>query len=256
MKNRILALVFVVLLVLSAFCGCKKLDDNNASETNTNKNYQNLNSNVKVIAESVNTWIFDKSAYEDNPATTFSYCITDLDQNGRVEIITTVDNADVTKTKYYELNEEKTALLPLECVNENDFSGNLSECKETECYQDPSDGRIYYVCTNDRKEIDESGAKQRYMSKVAVSIWQGKAYETVLATFNRSEETYTDKDGNEITAEEYENIVEKEFASFKKMNVTFDWKGCGITNFETEFYTTDQNFIQKLSKSYDGFKFK
>lgn len=276
MKKRILALIFAVLTVLTIFCGCKKVENNPANYDNISNSEKPIDVKVQVIADSINVWKFDKTAYEGKQAL-YDYCVTDLDQNGKFELITVVNmpkagfvNTYDTDVKYYELNEECNALLSLECVSDRDSQPdictivenvNAKDIDKCVCYKDEATGRYYYVFADKTVEVDEEGIKDEHYSKVAVSIFEGKAYEETLGTYSilreKGQETlevWTDGQGNEITLEEFENIETTRFEGFKEMKVTFGWQGCSESNFDKELNPANNIFIKKLSDSFYDFK--
>lgn len=260
MRKRILAIIFAVLLTASVFCGCKKVEDANGGSQEIA-----VPASVQTIIDSYNMWVIDIEPYAENEATTFSYCITDLDQNGRMELITTVDNSSITKTKYFELNEEMNALLELECVMNSDRQVDISDQTKYDgtCYKDEETNHIYYVYSGQKTEKDpETGVKNDYEVKVAMSVFEGKAYEECLATKatlrtlgeDEAEIVYTDSDGNIITAEEYETIGDKRFSSMKKMKASFDWKGFTRANHARNINPEGKDLSILFTESYYGFK--
>ncbi|MBE6737824.1 MAG: hypothetical protein E7566_04130 [Ruminococcaceae bacterium] len=278
MKNRILALIFALLLILTVFCGCKKVENNPAGAVNVPNSEKPVDAKVQVIADSINIWKFDKTAYEGTQAL-YDYCVTDLDQNGQFELITVVNvpkvgvvNAYDTVVKYYELNKDFSALLTLERVADSESQPQPDLCtivenvnaKDTDtcaCFKDEETGRYYYVFADKSVDFNEDGTKSEHYSKVAISIFEGKAYEETLATYSilrekgkDALEVYTDGEGNEITLEEFEGIEDTRFEGLKKMKVTFGWQGCSESNFDKELNPASNIFIKKLSDSFYDFK--
>lgn len=266
MKKRILAAFFAAAMLVSAMSGCKQVEETKPAE-------KTLDQRVQVIANNINIWKFDKTAYEDQNVR-YNYCITDLDGNGRMELITSVEvrnagyqNFD-TKIKYYELNENNTALLTLECVSDSKSQPDVCEIIDTVnktdadsryCYKDSS-GRAYYVFSDSIFEENEDGTKNEHVSKVAVSIHNGKAYEETLATYSKLRESgkdtveqYTDGKGNIITKADYDDITSTRFKGYTVSTVTFGWQDCAPENFDREFDPASDVFIQKLADSYEVF---
>lgn len=279
MKKRIISLVFVALIALSVFCGCKKIENGPANYDNVPNREKPIDEKVQVIADSINIWKFDKTAYEGSQAL-YDYCVTDLDQNGRFELITVVNipkaggvvNAYDSVVKYYELNEDNTALLTLECVSDSQSQPDLCTIVENvnakdidscACYKDNETGRYYYVFADKTIDFNEDTTKSEHYSKVAISVFEGKAYEETIATYSilrekgkEAVEVYVDGEGNEITAEEFENIEKTRFANCREMKVTFGWQGCSETNFDKELDPANNIFIKKLSDSFYDFEMK
>ena len=259
MKKRVLAIIFAAALVVTAMSGCKKVDDTQQEEEKAQ------DKRIQVIADNINVWKMDIAPYTDNPATSFEYCVADMDQNRRYELITAIDYGDDTIIKYYELNEDSTALMTLECVKDRDSHADIREIFGKDdglCYKD-SAGRYYYFYTDKQTVANEaSGIPSKYESKVAVSIYNGKAYEETLATKSIVYEegstsatvSYKDAKGNEISEDAFAKAIENKVKGFTKVNVTFAWQGCTASNFDKEFSLTEKNFVKKLRNSLDGFK--
>ena len=266
MKKRILAVIFAAAIIASAMSGCKKVEQDTEKELT-------LDERVQVIADNINIWKFDKTAYEGQNVH-YNYCITDLDGNGRLELITAVEvrnagyqNFD-TKIKYYELNEDNTALLTLECVSDSKSQPDVCEIIDTVnktdsdsryCYKDSS-GRAYYVVCDSYFEENADGTKNQHVSKVAMSIHNGKAYEETLATYSiireagkDAVEQYTDGDGNVITKEAFDKIESTRFKGYTVSTFKFGWQMCAPENFDTEFNPASDVFIKKLAASYEAF---
>ena len=272
MKKRILALIFAATLLATAMSGCKKVDEVQQDQEKT------LDERVQVIADYINTWKFDKSAYEGkNPV--YDYCITDLDQNGRIELITSVEvpvtgNSGVYETviKYYELNEEATALFPLERVSDSDSQPDVRQIIDrvntvdaNGCYRyvDKSSNRCYYIFCDKSVEYNEDGTKNNYESRVAISINKGKVYEETLATYKilrergkDAVEVYVDASGKTITKEQFDNIAKTKFAGCEESKVMFGWQACTSENFDKELDPASDVFIKKLAASFEVFKNK
>lgn len=265
MNKRYLALLLTVLMLCAVFCGCKKVEYNpDSNSNNKSTSYQNADINVRRMADNIDTWIIDISLYKSNPATIFNYCITDLDQNGRLEMLTTVNYSDVTEIKCYEVNEDLTGLTFVENVTDSQSHADINTYDGT-CYKDSATGRIYYIYTDERTEKDENtGAVNKYSSKVALSLFEGKLYQETLATKavirtegqTEAELVYTDNQGNTITEEDYNNIVESRFSSMEKKTAVLAWKGCTVANHDKNINLASNDLIILLSDSFERFAVK
>lgn len=262
MNKRIIALLLAVLMMCAVFCGCRKID-NTAGGNATGNNrvtYETADINVRRMADNIDTWIIDVSLYADNPATTFNYCITDLDQNGRLEMFTTVGYSNVTEIKLYEVNEDLTGLTLVENVSDSGSDADVNDLGDGTCYKDAATGRIYYMYMDERSEQDETtGAVNKYTDKIALSLFEGKLYQECLATkgiirtSDEAEVVYTDGEGNVITEEEYNNITETQFGTMEKKMATMKWKGTTASNHSKNINLASNDLIILLSDSFEKF---
>jgi len=263
MNKRLIALLLSVFMMCTVFCGCRKVeyDSGDKGQVNTGLTYETADINVRRMADNIDTWIIDISLYKDNPATTFNYCITDLDQNGRLEMLTTVGYSNVTDIKCYEVNEDLNGLVLVENVTDTGSHADVNDLNDGTCYKDAETGRIYYMYMDERSEQDDStGAVNKYSSKIALSLFEGKLYQECLATkgiirtSGEAEIVYTDGAGNVITEEEYNNAVETRFGAMEKKTATMKWKGCTAANHSKNINLASNDLIILLSDSFEQFK--
>ncbi len=212
MKKRILPVLASVLLMAVMLSGC----------SNTGTKY------LGVISDNSEQWVL--SSTED--ISTFAYAVTDLDLNGRPEIIASRNSGfeDTTFTDYYEVSEDGESLVKCEHIVEGESEADIAF--ETDyCYFDKKADRYYYVFTNH----EVMSIRETYNHKVAVSLSEGKVTETIIATeatvYEGESEvptiTYTDANGNTITEQEFKKIGDTHFADCQKKSVTFGFKGYG-----------------------------
>lgn len=265
MNKRFSALLLSVLIVCTVFCGCRKVEYNPANNGTANNNrvtYETADINVRRMADNIDTWIIDISLYADNPATTFNYCITDLDQNGRLEMFTTVGYSNVTEIKLYEVNEDLTGLTLVESVTDSSSDADVNDLGDGTCYKDAETGRIYYMYMDQRNEQDKNtGVVNKYTSKVALSLFEGKLYQETLATRSvvrtedgtEAEVVYTDAQGATITEEDFENIEATLYGDMEKKTVTMKWKGTTASNHSKNINLASNDLIILLSDSFEKF---
>ncbi len=241
MNKRILAVGLALILIISVFCGCSA----------------NPTKQLELIVKNTTMW----SYLPEEGSTVYSYAITDMDQNGRVEIAASKNYgaANITETKYYEVSENNDALTELEHIYSTDSQADVT-FGSAKCYKNNENGQIYYIFTDfNKKNIRES-----YTSKVAVSLFEGKVTEEVLAVeasiYNDSIEdyelSYTDGNGNAISESEYSNIEASRFEGYKSMSATFGWKGYTYERHNQTIYPTNNELEDILWDSYKLFDVK
>lgn len=238
MKKRVLSVIAAVLLLTVVLAGCN----------NAGTKY------LGVISDNSKQWLL--SSTED--ISTFAYAVTDLDQNGRPEIIASRNSGfnDTTFTDYYEVSEDGKSLLKCEHIVEGESEADIAF--ETDyCYFDKNTDRYYYVFTNH----EVISIRETYNHKVAVSLYGGKVYETVIATESTIYEgesevptiTYTDANGNTITEQEFKRIGDTHFADCKKKSVTFGFKGYGDSKNEELHSKSSESIYTILIDSFKKF---
>lgn len=182
---------------------------------------------------------------------TWYYTFTDLDGNGRMEIVTASCQGTglYTYLKAWELSEDFSTLIPCEATPEypegpDPWPDLIRD--SLPCYTDPSSGRRYYVC----EDVTRDGAARYYNALWSVSLHDGAFERTLLAT---EEIVYTDAynayptvtclsaDGNPITEQEYETWPVRVFGRFKRSDLSLDWTQVDFSWPETDDGPKDGN---------------
>lgn len=216
MKKRVIAICLLAAMVLGVFCGC----------SGTKGRRQ-----ITVIAENLNTWLMNV----EEGTKIYAYAVTDMDQNGRFEIIALQNygKGPATEATYYEVNEDGTELQQCEHIYTGDSQADIM-FEDADVYEDPDTKKLYYVFT----DTSGNGFRKVYNTTVAVGLSDGKVTEERLATESVIYEgesevptvTYTDADGNVITEDQYKNCAEQRFEGFEKKSASFGWKAFGYKN--------------------------
>lgn len=168
---------------------------------------------LTLLYENLDTWrVLDES---DG----WCYAVTDLDGNGRLEILSseTHGTGHFTTFRAWEIGEDGASLVPIAEDGEYgspvvmgsaryDVEGLSTDAVDK--FTDPASGRTYYVQTDDVKD----GAAHYYETKSAVFLENGKMNREILG-FKQTEYldggencivTYqSDVDGSEISEAEY-----------------------------------------------------
>ncbi len=172
-----------------------------------------LLSQLHLIAENKELWMEDPDYADD----IYQCTVTDLDRNGRYEII--VSNMGgtgiYTYSRFFQVNDSYDGLE--EC--ETDFVEGMSQpdliVDEWKIYMDDSTGQFYYIVNDYLK----NGAAEHYENVQVLSLKDNKislhmlARRTTIYRQNGAEITCKDADGNVISEEAYKAVVQNHFAS-------------------------------------------
>lgn len=179
----------------------------------------------------------------------WGYAVTDLDHNGRLEIIA----ASVQGTGFYtymnvfEVDEEGTGLIdiygPFQVQGKSAPDIMVSAVPT---YFDKESGRYYYIF----EDYIRNGMAENYQNKRAVSIADGKWEEALLAekaTIYTDAEHYTitctNSAGNPISEAQYDGIVETVYGNLEQSETCINWQ---MTDNEAFAALTPAQLIESL----------
>ncbi|MBR3888242.1 MAG: hypothetical protein IKJ32_04000 [Clostridia bacterium] len=208
----------------------------NSGDTSTQKDLEQLN----VILNNKELW------YKDDEFDQYSYAVTDLDQNGRLEIISSICQGTglYTYTTIYEVNETLEELNLCESnLEEYDSQADIIK-KNWIVFYDKYTEKYYYVL----EDVTRNGMAELYENKRYFCLFNGESVEEYLvrkSTIYQNgipEITFTDVNDNIINEEEYNKFENKYFNSFEKMMVNIEWLS-GFTDISiTELEISYRNF--------------
>lgn len=178
----------------------------------------------ELIARYADLWTVKDSAEP------WFYAITDLDHNGRLEVIaaSTQGTGLFTYANFYEVSEDYSRLVPCETSGEEWESWPDLIQESLPCYYDGASGRYAYVC----EDMLRNGAA--YYDQTLTAIWlenghvqqEALANKTTVYTDANTEEpeiSCQDAEGNPITQEEYDGWADRAFAGMEKSTLTLFW---------------------------------
>ena len=185
--------------------------------------YQSIYNQLQIMAENKDLWI-ENLEFADE---LYQYAVTDLDHNGRYEVI--VSNmggtGHYTYSRFFEMNENYDGLV--EC--ETDFVEGDSQpdivSKEWKNYID-KDGECHYAVY----DLAKNGATEYYENVRDLSLKNGKiqiepiAFKTTIYNGETPTVTCTDANGNTITEEDYERAVDEYFAGVQENITCLGWQ--------------------------------
>ena len=186
----------------------------------------------QVLEDNREFWAFTEPY--DSP---WFYTFTDLDRNGRLEVIaaTTQGTGIFTYANFWEVLPDGSGID--NCYHKNAEIEGPDDWPEIiqdslPCYYDALAGCYYYPCEN----VTRDGYAHQYYSWQALCLEDGAADWEYLASKNvnwRDEDTgedypdavtvCEDAAGNPISEQDYDSMVEKRFAGMEKSELQLTW---------------------------------
>ena len=178
---------------------------------------------VELIAESRKTWEPEESYGE-----TVGFTVTDLDHNGRLEILVSNFGGTglYTYTDAYEVNEDRAGLeLCRKDWPEGHSEGDWMGPAEVNAYSNDKDGIDWYVLSDYLRAGRES-----VLSVSAVSLQNGVLHEKPIALADtmfddagKEHTSYQNGAGATVSKEEFNRAEETIFAGSVRARVPFPW---------------------------------
>ena len=214
----------------------------------------NLDQQIETLISSRDVWTVEDVAFDHH-----TYAITDLDRNGRIEIVATVNQGSglYSTSDFFEVKEdlsgvEKVSWDKTEGESEPDLG--MSTC---ECYYKEDTGEYHYIFT----DIMRVSAMEHHETTVAFNLKDSKiqirniasASVTVSENGEDVEEKCYDAAGLEISSDEYISLADDAFPNYKKQDIEINWI---IPDTELESGITslsDEQLKEELHKSAEGF---
>ncbi|HKM04710.1 MAG TPA: hypothetical protein VJZ04_09035 [Lachnospiraceae bacterium] len=214
-------------------------------------NFTDTQTQIKIIVDNINLWT-DSMDYANDR---YHYAITDLDNNGRLEIIASnIGGTGIyTYSSFYEIDERFKGLTRCETnFTEGDSQADIT-VDSVPGYYDPKTKIMYYIFD----DLTKNGAAEYYENKRALYLDSGQIKETPLAykstiyIDSSANITYQDVEQREISENDYNMIADKVFADLEKKNVSFGW--CGFSNPDDLKGMSTEDILHMLIKSYEKF---
>ena len=190
---------------------------------------------LRLIAESVDMWAVSQEYANER----YAYCVTDLDGNGRLELIASNygGTGHYTYTRFYEVNEDGTALsrCDYETKFEHDAESEADVIEYTiDAYRSPLTGLTWYIF----EDYGKWGGAEYPQVKLALQLNEGRVETNALAwkhsTFIEfgilERTTCADWQGTEWSDAEaegaqklYDTAADRYFIDQQKLSVTLGW---------------------------------
>ena len=255
-------ILIVLVIIVGAFISINnktKVMSNNISGDTKNSGEKeqtkavNVEKQIDVIMNNIDTW--NLSTDEDIYAP-YGYAITDLDQNGRLEIIASSCQGTgiYTYSNYYEVNEGLNGLNKIERNVEEGSSEADIMLPTVKVFIDKAANEYHYIFD----DLVKTGAAEYYENKQDIVLKNGRLYEKTIAyrntVYTDSNPNVTLKDANnkEITAEDYALIENKLFSNLELKFANIEW----VSTTDVDFSSVSGDELKnKLIESYEKFGF-
>ncbi|MBQ9142037.1 MAG: hypothetical protein IJX63_09645 [Lachnospiraceae bacterium] len=194
--------------------------------TSLSGGYKGVEAQIRVMVKQTDLWLESMDYANDLK----KYTITDLDENGRLEIIVVNHGGtgNYTYSRYYEVNESYDGLT--ECTTsyvEGDSQPDLLWAEEITVYKD-AQGTKHYIVQDAIRDVTEY-----YFIWYDLTLQESEVTWKALATCHESYAnategavfSYTTAEGEVITEAEFNSVPEKIFAeNAEKDSMVWGWK--------------------------------
>lgn len=235
--------------------GCGQTTDTTSSSHDSNFDPSTPQAQIKLIVDSKALW-FQSQDYANE---LFAYTVTDLDRNGRLELIVANMGGTglYTYSSFYEVNETFDAL---ESCAYNAIEGDSQAdiiIDTAPVYIDTETGSRYYVFD----DLIRNGAAEYYENKRALSLEKGQintlplAWKTSIYTEGNSEPEVTCIDQNQVPISEtdYDAIANTAFEGLEQKTAHFGWYEVWGSALEDAEALDADAWLEILHTSYDAF---
>ena len=253
MKRKILSLALAILMLCVFFTAC--------GIDTTTKDKPSIEEQINLIAESTDIW----TPFDIYPGDHFKFTVTDLDNNSRLEVITTVCRSTglYSESMYYEVDENFTSLSKWEHKTD-DFKEFLQADiinGKAECFINPDTNERFYHIGDSHKDTAAYSCnyrmcltfKDKTVTEEMLAYWSIRAATTDEAGDYDITETIKTRDGETITRDEFGTFVDDYFDGFDKYNVAIKWQDLRLKD---ETLATDlpkSELVSLLTESFNGF---
>jgi hypothetical protein len=223
MKKMLVAILFICICFLLPSGICM------AEETTSPvlPDVPNAEQQYQLLMEQHEKWEFKGSDYSP-----WWYTFTDLDHNGRMEVIVNSipGSMHLTYSHCYEVNESLNGITS--CLSEDQNNDIFQIQRELPCYYDASSDLYFYI---NEHSFNISGAMHQQIMTDAITLHNGylesfrlRYKEAKYDNYGESNEVLTlllkDGDGNIITEDEYNTLIDRRFAVMKKSTLPLTWE--------------------------------
>lgn len=239
MKKNITVLLILALVFGFAVCGCGAAPANTANTPADEPPAESEAPAATEAPEAEKKAIPDEDAQvslifsllnsfrQDEKTDKWSYTVTDLDHNGRLEVIAASIQGQgrYTNAKVWEISSDKKTLgvcrIPLE--EGDSFPDIVTNTADT--FHDKKTDEWFYVF-NDHVTVSSD---ELYSSKCALWLEDGVvnsdiyAFQMCQVQNGQMNVSFTDKDGTPITPDEYEAAGANVYAGLERSSTNFDW---------------------------------
>lgn len=174
---------------------------------------------MEIISQSRDNWRLSDDVFG-------CYAVTDLDQNGRLELISSYNEGSglYSYNTFWEINEDCTDLVICESVNQEWTSQADMVVTTTDVYYDGID--YYYIF----QDVLRNGYAETYIFNQALTLKNSEIIDTSISTHvilsdveGNVTEVFKNAGDEEITSEQFEVTINEFFDDCEQTTVTFNW---------------------------------
>ena len=194
-------------------------------------------------------------SYDDMNYSFNCYTVTDLDFNGRMEVLcgACVGTGFFTYMGIWEVNEDCTALVAVKSDYAEDESQLDLICNEAKVFYDPRENTYTYIFS----DYARGGWMWNGTTVSALRLADGFVNTDYLCSHSCetdeeyvSHDSYYGTDGSEITAEEYETLPDRMFADLQALQAKFRWRRLSS---DDEQVAAGGNMSAFIREAWEGF---
>lgn len=225
-SKKVICLLFAAILLLT---GCSEKAPTRATEPpeTTAPSPSSAEAQLQLIFNQMDTW----TVPSEGASEVYHYAVTDLDRNGRLEIIaaSTQGTGIYTYGKVFEVSEDFASIQECEtpCMQDQDLPEIIMDF--VPAAYDQNSGGYDYLFTNDTR----NGAAEHYQSIVAVRLQSGVLACTTLANSvdlwideGQEEHSYAIPSGDgfqEVSAGQYSSVISEYQSERQGFTANFEW---------------------------------
>ena len=177
---------------------------------------------IELLADNLDLW----AGTMDSEGIEYFYTVTDMDHNGRLELIISSCQGTglYTFSNYFEVNNTLDGLAAVEGNRREGDSEADIIVDSAPVYYDAGN-KVYYYIYDD---VIRNGI-EHYENKRAVWLDNGKlvqnalAHKTSVLENEKQVINYTDSEGKNITGSQYDSIADTVYGGLEKRNAFFKW---------------------------------
>ena len=254
MNKRLLALALAIISLFTLLTACSGGTQNETNPANSD----NVAS-LPTIREQLKRLVGYKSTFKhpsfDNSGTpeAFYFAVTDLDNDGLLEIITSACTGSglYTESYFFEVPEDGRGVNSCNPAEINRKSEPDIIVDHTKCYINEETGEIFYAYS----DVTRVSAGESYRSVGWFTFRDNRFVYEAVATESIVEGTPVYKSTNDevITAQDFVDAMDNYFEGYKRTNATFGWTPFVDENGTQAISLSDQEFEKLITDSYEAF---